>query len=100
MMVQDFFGSRVVNPSADLDEETLRAIAERTGGAYFRARDAQALAEIYLMLDKLEPVESDVEAVRPVAELFYWPMGLGYLFAIIATMFSLRPRIQRLEALR
>ena len=29
MMVQDFFGSRVVNPSADLDEDTLRAIAER-----------------------------------------------------------------------
>ena len=38
MMVQDFFGSRMVNPSADLDEDTLRAIAERTGGAYFRAR--------------------------------------------------------------
>ena len=100
MMVQDFFGSRVINPSADLDEDTLRAIAERTGGTYFRARDAQALAEIYLMLDKLEPVESDVEAVRPVAELFYWPMGLAYLFAIIATTFSLRPRILRLEALR
>jgi len=40
MMVQDFFGSRVVNPSADLDEDTLRTIAERTGGRYFRARDA------------------------------------------------------------
>jgi Ca-activated chloride channel family protein len=32
MMVQDFFGSRVVNPSADLDEDTLRTIAEKTGG--------------------------------------------------------------------
>ncbi|MGB5487517.1 MAG: VWA domain-containing protein, partial [Lysobacterales bacterium] len=34
MMVQDFFGSRVVNPSADLDEDTLRAIADQTGGRY------------------------------------------------------------------
>ncbi len=42
MMVQDFFGSRMVNPSADLDEDTLKAIAERTGGAYFRARDARS----------------------------------------------------------
>ena len=99
MMVQDFFGSRMVNPSADLDEETLRAIAERTGGAYFRARDAQGLAEIYLMLDELEPVESDVEAVRPVDELFYWPMGLAYLFAVIAAAFSIRPRTWRREAL-
>ena len=97
MMVQDFFGSRVVNPSADLDEETLRAIAERTGGNYFRARDAQALAEIYLMLDELEPVESDVEAVRPVDELFYWPMSLAYLLAMIAAAFSIRPRTWRRE---
>ncbi|MBT8075220.1 MAG: VWA domain-containing protein, partial [Gammaproteobacteria bacterium] len=47
MMVQDFFGSRVVNPSADLDEDTLRTIAERTGGRYFRARDAKGLERIY-----------------------------------------------------
>ena len=91
MMVQDFFGSRVVNPSADHDEDTLRLIAERTGGVYFRARDAEALAEIYRMLDKLEPVESDVEAVRPVDELFFYPLGLAYLFALIAILLSIRP---------
>jgi Ca-activated chloride channel family protein len=95
MMVQDFFGSRMVNPSADLDEDTLRAIADRTGGAYFRARDAEGLAEIYEILDELEPVESDVEAVRPVDELFYWPMGLAYLLAVFAILFSIRPRSWR-----
>jgi len=99
MMVQDFFGSRVVNPSADLDEDTLRAIAERTGGTYFRARDAEGLAEIYRILDELEPVESDVESVRPVDELFYWPMGLAYLLAVIAISFSIRPRAWRREAM-
>ncbi len=95
MMVQDFFGSRVVNPSADLDEDTLRTIAERTGGVYFRARDAEGLAEIYRMLDELEPVESDVEAVRPVDELFYLPLSLAYLFAIVAIIVSIRPRSWR-----
>jgi Ca-activated chloride channel family protein len=84
MMVRDFFGARVVNPSADLDEDTLTTIAERTGGRYFRARDAASLAEIYRLLDELEPVESDVEAVRPVDELFYWPLGLAYLVALAA----------------
>lgn len=90
MMVQDFFGSRIVNPSADLDEDTLRAIAERTGGAYFRARDAEALAGIYRRLDELEPVASDEEAVRPVDELFYWPLAAALLLAAIAGMLGLR----------
>jgi Ca-activated chloride channel family protein len=91
MMVQDFFGTRTVNPSADLDEDTLRAIADRTGGAYFRARDAKALAEIYEQLDQLEPVESDQESIRPVDELFYWPLSAAFLLALAAAFFTLRP---------
>lgn len=91
MMVQDFFGSRVVNPSADLDEDTLRAIAERTGGRYFRARDAESLEKIYEILDELEPIESDVEIIRPVDELFYWPMSIAYAIALLAALLSIRP---------
>ena len=91
MMVQDFFGSRVVNPSADLDEETLRAIADQTGGRYFRARDAKGLEKIYEILDELEPVESDIEIIRPVEELFYWPLGVAYVLALLAALFSIRP---------
>jgi Ca-activated chloride channel family protein len=91
MMVQDFFGARVVNPSADLDEDTLRAIAERTGGAYFRARDAEGLAEIYRLIEELEPVESDQEMVRPVDELFFWPLGLATLLALLTALVYIRP---------
>ena len=93
MMVQDFFGSRLVNPSADLDEDTLRAIAERTGGAYFRARDAAALAEIYEQLDQLEPVESDQEAIRPVDELFYWPLSAAFILVLVAAWMLLSPSV-------
>ena len=91
MMVKDFFGSRVVNPSADLDEDTLRTIAERTGGRYFRARDAVSLEKIYEILDELEPVESDVEIIRPIDELFFWPLGVAYVLALLAALFSIRP---------
>jgi Ca-activated chloride channel family protein len=94
MMVQDFFGSRMVNPSADLDEDTLKAIAERTGGAYFRARDAEGLARIYAQLDELEPVESDQEAIRPVDELFYLPLSIAFLLALASTMLALQPGIR------
>ncbi|MDH3787223.1 MAG: VWA domain-containing protein, partial [Xanthomonadales bacterium] len=95
MMVQDFFGSRLVNPSADLDEDTLKAIAERTGGVYFRARDAEALAKIYEVLDELEPVESDQEAIRPVDELFFWPLSLAFLLVLAALLFAMLPNIRR-----
>ncbi len=91
MVVQGFFGSRMVNPSADLDEDTLRAIAERTGGAYFRARDAKALARIYEQLDEMEPVESGQEAIRPVEELFFLPLSVAFLLALAATMLALQP---------
>lgn len=91
MLVRDFFGQRTVNPSADLDEDTLRAIAERTGGAYFRARDTEALAEIYARLDELEPVESDQESVRPVDELFFWPLAAAFLLGVLAAVFNLLP---------
>ena len=91
MMVQDFFGSRVVNPSADLDEETLRTIAGQTGGRYFRARDAKGLEKIYEILDELEPVESDVEIIRPIDELFHWPMGIAWVLALLAALYSIRP---------
>ncbi len=90
MMVRDFFGSRLVNPSADLDEDTLRAIAERTGGKYFRARDATALEEIYAELDKLEPVQSDEESVRPVDELFYWPLSAAFFIMVTSGLVILR----------
>jgi Ca-activated chloride channel family protein len=95
MMVKDFFGSRLVNPSADLDEDTLRAIAERTGGTYFRARDAEALAQIYEQLDELEPVESDQESIRPVDELFYWPLSAAFVLALAAALFAMLPGMRR-----
>ncbi len=79
MIVRSFFGSRKINPSADLDEKTLRAIAEKTGGQYFRARDTAALAEIYTLLDKLEPVEQEQQRFRPTSALYPWPLGAAVI---------------------
>ena len=47
MRVDSLFGSRVVNPSADLDETMLGEMAQKTGGKYFRARNSDELADIY-----------------------------------------------------
>ena len=81
MVVRDFFGNRRVNPSKDLDEPTMRGIAEKTGGRYFRARDMAELEEIYQLLDQLEPVERDKRFYRPRAELYPWPLGAALFLA-------------------
>jgi len=77
LLVQSFFGTRRVNPSADLDEALLSEIASGTGGRYFRARDPGQLAEIYTELDRLEPTQQETQLVRPQQALFYWPLGLA-----------------------
>ena len=75
-------GRRALNPSRDLDENTLRAIADGTGGRYFRARDAQSLAEVYAAIDALEPVASDETFYRPVEDVFYYPLATAWLLAL------------------
>ena len=73
------FGSRQVNPSAELDEAGLQEIAALTGGKYFRARNPQELASIYQVLDQLEPAEQDTTVYRPRQALGYLPL-LAALF--------------------
>ena len=84
LTVRSLFGLRQINPSADLDEGTLTAIAEMTGGRYFRARDTQEFQQIYKILDQLEPAASDERGFRPIKELFYWPLGVALALAVLA----------------
>lgn len=88
MIVRSIFGSRRVNPSADLDEKTLTAIAKTTNGKYFRARNTQELEKIYRLLDELEPVEKETQNFRPTTALYFWP--LSFSFAISAIIILIR----------
>ena len=90
MVIRDLLGSRKVNPSQDLDEPTMRGIAEKTGGRYFRARDVKELENIYQMLDELEPVERDKRYYRPQTELYPWPLGAALLLATLIALQLLR----------
>jgi Ca-activated chloride channel family protein len=93
MLVRGLLGTRRINPSADLDEKTLRAIAAQTGGQYFRARDTAELNEIYALLDELEPVESDAETFRPVAALFHWPLAGALALISLLMLIKVRERV-------
>jgi Ca-activated chloride channel family protein len=79
-------GSRQINPSADLDEESLRAIAETTGGRFFRARDPAELAAIYGVIDELEPVEMEKALYRPRQSLIALPLALALLASFLLAL--------------
>ncbi len=83
MVVRSLFGSRRVNPSRDLDEKTLTAIAEKTEGKYFRARNLEELEQIYQLLDELEPVNEETQFFRPTRTLYPWPLAIAGLLALI-----------------
>lgn len=85
-----WFGLRKSIPAAQLDEESLRQIAEITGGQYFRARDAEELVGIYALLDELEPLPQDAQNLRPVKALFVWPLALALFLALLVTLRYLR----------
>ncbi len=78
------FGGR----TSDLDETTLVKIAESTGGRYFRAKNTEQMEEIYQIIDQLEPTEDDGEQLRPMKELFFWPLGLAFLTVLIWLLFA------------
>ena len=84
LRVDSLFGSRIVNPSADLDETMLTRMAEKTGGRYFRARDSAQLAGIYRAIDKLEPVADTQQSLRPIDELYWLPLGTAMLLGAFA----------------
>ena len=83
------FGSRRHNPSADLDEDTLKEIAALTGGSYFRAKNTESLRRIYELLDQLEPTEANPETFRPVKALYYWPLCVAFLFSLLIPLLQL-----------
>ncbi|HXG49516.1 MAG TPA: VWA domain-containing protein [Methylomirabilota bacterium] len=82
MPVRDVFGRKYYeNVPVDIDEDTLRAIAQKTGGKYYRADSADTLRRIYDEIDQLEKTEAEVKKYVQVEELFPWVVvpGLGLL---------------------
>lgn len=64
------FGKRYVQAKVDVDEFTLKRIADITNGLFFRARDPQSLAEIYARINQLEKTELKVHEYVDYEELF------------------------------
>lgn len=65
---------RTVNGRSEVDEAMLNAVAEATGGRYFRATSPAELEAVYALLDELEPVEQEASTFRPKRALSWLPL--------------------------
>ena len=78
----DMFGNMTfVKQKVDIDERTLREIADRTGGRYFRATDERALRKIYDEINTLE--KSRVEVLQSTV---YHELYVVWVLAAIALL--------------
>lgn len=83
------------NPGIELDEPSLRIIADTTGGEYFRARDSQELQAIEATLDRLEPVAQKPTLARPTLPLYPWSLGLALLLSLLVVSQTLWPTLRQ-----
>ena len=83
-----------------LDQETLRAVAQTSGGGYFHAADRAQLAGIYAELDRIETRKVDVLSYRPRRDLFFWPLLAALLLSFGARAVSLYRHTRELLALQ
>lgn len=70
------------------DEETLQAIAEKTGGKYYRADNAEHFRQIYAEIDKLEKTEATINKYTQFTELFPWFIWGGLAVLLIELLLA------------
>ena len=83
------FGQKVyVQVPVDIDEETLKAIAKKTGGEYYRADSTDTLRRIYDKIDQLEKTEVETKKYVHIDELFRWPAVTGLSLLLLEILLS------------
>jgi Ca-activated chloride channel family protein len=89
MPVRDAFGNRRYQMvDVDIDEDTLRKIAERTGGEYFRADSSRTLRDIYTQIDKLERTTVEAKRFQAYRELFPYLVLPAWVLLMVGTIVS------------
>jgi Ca-activated chloride channel family protein len=77
----------------DLDETTLKEIANLTTGKYFKAESIADLDSVYAEIDKLEPITYQEEKYVPKTALFYYPLGAAIAACVVFVVFHVIGRI-------
>ncbi len=87
--VQDpLFGKRYVYQPTRIDEETLKEIAAKTDGKYFRARSGEELEAIYGEIDAMEKTEINIASHIQYQELFHFFTYAGLLLLVLEVILA------------
>ena len=84
--VQTLLGIEYMMLPVEIDEASLRQIADTTGGRYFRATDNEELKEIYAEIDRLEKVKLKVENFTQKTELYHYYLWGALGLAVLALL--------------
>ncbi len=89
MPVIDPFGrKRLVRAKVNIDDDTLRKVAERTGAIYFRATDTASLQKVYDEINNMETTTRTIKKFENYRELY--PYLLGCALLLLAGEFFIR----------
>jgi Ca-activated chloride channel family protein len=90
MKRQDPFTGEIVTTyqlvRADIDEETLAAIAKATNGEYFRATDARTMSTVLDRIDHLEKTRLSAPKSERIEELYAAPLAAGIAALALALL--------------
>ena len=76
------FGTRYVKRQSEIDEETLKEVANITSGKFYRAKNSAALQEIYNEISSMEQTKIEVKEYYRYEELYADFLALGLLLLI------------------
>ena len=79
----DYVASLFNFQSNSLDEASLKELAKKTAGNYFRATDLSSLAKIYQQIDSLEPATGEKNIIQDITDLFYVPLAAALILAVL-----------------
>jgi len=73
--VRDAAGNtQVIRAKVDVDEKTLQAVAQETGGKFYRATDTDSLQQIYEEINRFEKTAQSVQKFERTDELYPWAL--------------------------
>jgi Ca-activated chloride channel family protein len=73
--VRDAAGNtRLIMAKVDVDEKTLQAVADETGGKFYRATDTDSLQKIYEQINRFEKSAQTVQKFERTEELYPWAL--------------------------
>ena len=92
--ITDPFGNKkIVRAKVDIDEDTLKQVAQMTGTQYYRATDTDSLEKIYSEINKLETTTRKIKKFEHSNEMFLWAaLGALLLMGIELTLNQTRFR--------